>query len=139
MTATITVISPELIREVESRMKRNYLPPALKMQNQQQQNVTNLSQSPPTNNFAAFSKATAVSAGSFAALSSNVIPNPALNASSVPLNALLSSGAQVASSTMGSIGNVAPATANTISNNRRVYGRACKLPTVQEVGKFMFF
>lgn len=32
-TKTNVVISPELIREVEARMNRNYLPPALKLAN----------------------------------------------------------------------------------------------------------
>lgn len=130
-------------------MKRNYLPPALKMQQQQQQNVTNLSQSPPTNQFAAFSNAAAISAaGSYSNPTSHVLQNQALNASSVPLNALSSGPPTTPSTAMGSIGNVVPSSltsssppsTSAISNSRRIYGRThSKLPTVQEVGKFVTF
>lgn len=73
---TTAVISPDLIREVESRMNRNYLPPALKMHN------TNVGpHSPPT-----------------------TVSNPS-----------------------------APSAHSTA---RRIGVRTCKLPTVQEVGKF---
>lgn len=74
-----TEISPELIREVEARMNRNYLPPALKMH-------TN------TN-------------GSL---------------SHTPATVSLS----------------APSTMSALAR-RAINGRACKLPTVQEVGKFV--
>lgn len=70
------VISPELIREVETRMNRNYLPPALKMHN------TNVGpHSPPTT-------------------------------------------------------VTSPSTSSAHSTARRIGVRTCKLPTVQEVGKF---
>lgn len=69
------VISPELIREVEARMNRNYLPPALKMQSP----AGGQSQSPPAS---------------------------------------------------------AQATSASASSNRRFGSRPCKLPTVQEVGRY---
>ncbi|XP_037947245.1 uncharacterized protein LOC119679130 [Teleopsis dalmanni] len=93
------VISPELIREVESRMNRNYMPPALKMQ--QSTNVI-LSQSPPSGTFGAHSHSG----------SSNILQAQSLTTSSVPL------------------------ASSCAANNRRIYGRACKLPTVQEVGRY---
>lgn len=75
------VISDELIREVETRMNRNYLPPALKLHSSN--NAGPHSHSPPT-----------------------VGPCPATNTS-----AMLTA--------------------------RRYGPRACKLPTVQEVGKLL--
>lgn len=74
-TKTNVVISPELIREVEARMNRNYLPPALKLANS-----CVGPNSPPS------------------------IPTP-------------------------------PPPFQTTSAVVRRYGRTCKLPTVQEVGK----
>lgn len=70
-------ISPELIREVEARMNRNYLPPALKMHT-------------GTNGTAAHSPPTVSLSG--------------------------------------------PSTMSALAR-RAINGRACKLPTVQEVGK----
>lgn len=77
-----TVISPELIREVEARMNRNYLPPSLIMQN-----TCSGPQSPPT-------------------------------------------------CTTMVVTSIPTSPANTTVARR--FGRACKLPTVQEVGEFLF-
>lgn len=76
----IPVISDELIREVETRMNRNYLPPALKLHC-----ANNAGQhSPPT-----------------------VANSPTPNSSAM------------------------------LAARRTFNSRACKLPTVQEVGKFV--
>uniref|UniRef100_A0A0A1X8U8 non-specific serine/threonine protein kinase n=1 Tax=Zeugodacus cucurbitae TaxID=28588 RepID=A0A0A1X8U8_ZEUCU len=107
------VISPELIREVESRMNRNYLPPALKMQQHQSHthpphgapNPT-LSQSPPTTSLMTYHSSS----------SSNILPAQALS------NAALA-------------GQQGPPSAT--GNNRRVHFKSTnKLPTVQEVGRY---
>ncbi|XP_064544254.1 uncharacterized protein Sik3 isoform X2 [Drosophila montana] len=91
------VICPELIREVESRMNRDYLPPTLK----------SLSQSPP--NAPTFGLPMGV-----AATPHSLPLSIAGGSNSVPL--------------------VAPTTA---ANNRRAYRAAhCKLPTVQEGGRY---
>lgn len=74
------VISDELIREVETRMNRNYLPPALKLHNSN--NIGQ--QSPPT-----------------------VVTSQSTNTSAM------------------------------ITARRTFGSRACKLPTVQEVGKLL--
>lgn len=110
----IIVISPELIREVESRMNRNYLPPALKMQQHQShthpQGAPNstLSQSPPTTSLMTYHSSS----------SSNILPAQAL--SNTPL-----------------AGQQGPPSAT--GNSRRVHFKSTnKLPTVQEVGKFFF-
>lgn len=107
------VISPELIRQVELRMNRNYLPPALKMQQSSDGSAaaaaaaSGLSQSPPTTTFAAPHH----SSPNCSNILTTQLP---LATSSVPL-----------------------LNQNAAANSRRVYGRACKLPTVQEVGKFI--
>jgi hypothetical protein len=80
------VISPDLIREVEARMNRNYLPPSLNKLQQHTQNCGG--QSPPS--------ATQLMSCS---------PPGGAAASAVP----------------------------------RRLGRTCKLPTVQEVGKYLAF
>ncbi|XP_069964878.1 uncharacterized protein Sik3 isoform X2 [Bactrocera oleae] len=104
------VISPELIREVESRMNRNYLPPALKMQQHQSHTHPHgapnpsLSQSPPTTSLMTYHSSS----------SSNILPAQALS------NAALA-------------GQQGPPSAT--GNNRRVHFKSTnKLPTVQEVG-----
>ncbi|KRG04456.1 uncharacterized protein LOC6579294 isoform X2 [Drosophila mojavensis] len=108
------VICPELIREVESRMNRDYLPPTLK----------SLSQSPP--NAATFGLGLAM-AGSGA-------PH------SLPLSIAGGVGGGGGGVGVGGGGSssvplvVAPTTA---ANNRRAYRAAhCKLPTVQEGGRY---
>ncbi|XP_017837515.1 uncharacterized protein LOC108596364 isoform X1 [Drosophila busckii] len=85
------VICPELIREVESRMNRDYLPPTLK----------SLSQSPPN----------------APTLAGGAVPH------SLPL--------------LGVVGGSIPLVAPNSANNRRAYRAAhCKLPTVQEGGRY---
>ncbi|XP_018795926.1 PREDICTED: uncharacterized protein LOC108973260 isoform X1 [Bactrocera latifrons] len=106
------VISPELIREVESRMNRNYMPPALKMQQHQPHTHSHgapnptLSQSPPTTSLMTYHTSS----------SSNILPAQALS------NAALA-------------GQQGPPSAT--GNNRRVHFKSTnKLPTVQEVGRY---
>lgn len=99
------VICPELIREVESRMNRDYLPPTLK----------SLSQSPPN-------------APTFG------LPVGVVVAQSHPHSLPLSVVASVGGSNSVPL-VVAPQ--QTAANNRRAYRAThCKLPTVQEGGKF---
>lgn len=98
------VICPELIREVESRMNRDYLPPTLK----------SLSQSPP--NAPTFGLPVGVVAQS--------------HPHSLPLSVVASGGGS------NSVPLVVAPT-QTAANNRRAYRAThCKLPTVQEGGKF---
>ncbi|KAM8714187.1 hypothetical protein ACLKA7_014342 [Drosophila subpalustris] len=101
------VICPELIREVESRMNRDYLPPTLK----------SLSQSPPNAPNFGLPMGMGMGIGGVAvAAGTGTLPLSAAGGSnSVPLV-------------------VAPITA---ANNRRAYRAAhCKLPTVQEGGRY---
>lgn len=115
------VISPELIREVEFRMNRNYLPPALKLQNN---NPISLSQSPPK------------SSGGHSYIGSTFYNSPAIGSSLYPI---------ASSATMCNLStpSLAPSSSATSAINsypsRRVYGKACKLPPVQEVGKCFVF
>lgn len=100
------VICPELIREVESRMNRDYLPPTLK----------SLSQSPPN-------------APTFG------LPVGVVVAQSHPHSLPLSVVASVGGS--NSVPLVVAPPPQTAANNRRAYRAThCKLPTVQEGGKF---
>lgn len=96
-------------------MNRNYLPPALKMQQHQSHTHPHgapnpsLSQSPPTTSLMTYHSSS----------SSNILPAQALS------NAALA-------------GQQGPPSAT--GNNRRVHFKSTnKLPTVQEVGKFLFF
>lgn len=111
------VICPELIREVESRMNRNYLPPALKLQ---QNNCVGFSQSPP-----------------------NVASTPySSNSSTTNSPAYPSVGAAAMGSTTASLVINPTVTANSAGvsySNRRIYGKASKLPPVQEVGELFCF
>ncbi|XP_013114508.2 uncharacterized protein LOC106092255 isoform X1 [Stomoxys calcitrans] len=104
------VISPELIREVETRMNRNYLPPALKMQNNYSAgfslsppNVASTSYSNPNNN----SNYSVVGA------------SPHGSTSAITLSSAAAANSAAAS-----------------YNSRRFYGKSSKLPPVQEVGRY---
>ncbi|KAH8371985.1 hypothetical protein KR093_009581, partial [Drosophila rubida] len=102
------VICPELIREVESRMNRDYLPPTLK----------SLSQSPP--NAPSFGLHMGMGVGGVVGVAMGM-PVATSPQHSLPLS--IAGGSN-------SVPLVAPTTA---ANNRRAYRAAhCKLPTVQE-------
>ncbi|XP_005176429.1 uncharacterized protein LOC101900590 isoform X2 [Musca domestica] len=104
------VISPELIREVESRMNRNYMPPALKMQ-------CNYS-------------------GGFS-LSPPSVVNSSFNSSTNNCNYPVASTSVLGSTTTMPINPTATASSATVSyNNRRIYNKSGKLPPVQEVGRY---
>ncbi|XP_034479639.1 uncharacterized protein LOC117785638 isoform X2 [Drosophila innubila] len=104
------VICPELIREVESRMNRDYLPPTLK----------SLSQSPP--NAPNFGLPMGVGMAAVTVGGISVVQSPHL----LPLSAAGGSNSVPLV--------VAPSAA---ANNRRAYRAAhCKLPTVQEGGRY---
>lgn len=96
------VISPELIREVEARMNRDYLPPSLKMQHHN--SVGGGPQSPP-------------------------VPMAPTTAA-VPATCQM----PIAVSHQSSL-----SAANNNAIVMRRFGRACKLPTVQEVGELFYF
>lgn len=114
------VISPELIREIETRMNRNYLPPALKLQSN---NSATLSQSPPK------------SSGGHSCIGGSLYNSPTIISS--PYS---TSGSSTICNPTTLLAPVPSATSGVNSYpNRRIYGKACKLPPVQEVGKWVIF
>ncbi|KAL9921513.1 salt-inducible kinase 3 isoform 2-T12 [Glossina fuscipes fuscipes] len=133
------VISPELIREVETRMNRNYLPPALKMQ--QRNNSGGLSQSPPTSG-GGHHNSLYIGGSHYNASSTNSSSYPtAGNNSSVTPSAATAalcnqSPLSLGSTTTSQTAQTAAAVITGYASNRRIYGRACKLPPVQEVGRY---
>lgn len=135
----VLVISPELIREVETRMNRNYLPPALKMQ--QRNNSGGLSQSPPTSG--GHHNSLYIGGSHYNASSnSSSYPTAGTNSSVTPSAATAAlcnqSPLSLGSTTTSQTAQTA-AVITGYASNRRIYGRACKLPPVQEVGKFYNF
>lgn len=97
-------------------MNRNYLPPALKMNNN---NSSCLSQSPPISSGGHSYNST------YSSTSTISSPHPSLGSSGIYNPSTLSLPLAVS----------APSAATSYTN-RRLYGKACKLPPVQEVGKF---
>ncbi|XP_046809346.1 uncharacterized protein LOC111687054 isoform X1 [Lucilia cuprina] len=110
------VISPELIREVESRMNRNYLPPALKLQSN---TSVSLSQSPPKS-----SGGHSYVGGTYYNSSPISSPYPTVGSSPMCNPPTLS------------LASASSATSAVNYPSRRIYGKACKLPPVQEVGRY---
>ncbi|XP_061401261.1 uncharacterized protein LOC133337013 [Musca vetustissima] len=104
------VISPELIREVESRMNRNYLPPALKMQSNYS---GGFSLSPPSGVSSSYNSST--------------------NNCNYPV---VSTSVLGSTTSMSLSPTTAASSANIVYNNRRFYNKSGKLPPVQEVGRY---
>lgn len=98
-------------------MNRNYLPPALKLQSN---TSVSLSQSPPK------------SSGGHSYVGGTYYNSPTISSSPYPT---------VGSSPMCNPPSLALASASSATSavnypSRRIYGKACKLPPVQEVGKW---
>ncbi|XP_055374021.1 probable serine/threonine-protein kinase MARK-A isoform X1 [Condylostylus longicornis] len=138
------VISPELIREVEARMNRNYLPPALKMQNS---NLAHLqkTQSPPslicqhsqkTSSSCASNSSSVVAAAVSCLLSA---ANSYSSNNNFNNNQSNVTGYTQSLSTPLSLPLLTMPSSSTICMGSRRYVRASaagKLPTVQEVGRY---
>lgn len=100
-------------------MNRNYLPPALALQNNYK---ISLNQSP------------SIASGSPSYTAGTFFNSPANNSFSYSI-----AGSSTCNMSTLSL-STPPSAINTVSSytSRRIYGKACKLPPVQEIGKFLF-